>query len=115
VAYALAGTIDIDLSTEPLASTTTASRFYLKDLWPTDAEVAESVRASLTPEMFKERYASALAATNAGQNVPTTNTVTYNWDPASTYVKLPPYFDGLTMEPGVVENISGSARTRQTR
>jgi aconitate hydratase len=108
VAYALAGTIDIDLSTEPLGVDHDGQPVYLKDLWPTDAEVAESVRASLTPEMFKERYASAFGGDERWQNVPTTNTVTYNWDPASTYVKLPPYFDGLTMEPGVVENISGA-------
>jgi aconitate hydratase len=81
---------------------------YLKDLWPTDADVAEGVRASLTPEMFKERYASAFGGDERWQEVPTTNTVTYSWDPASTYVKLPPYFDGLTLEPGVVADIEGA-------
>jgi aconitate hydratase len=108
VAYALAGTIDIDLSNEPLGADTSGQPVYLKDLWPTDAEVAEGVRASLTPEMFKERYASVFDGDQRWQSVPTTNTMTYAWDPASTYVKLPPYFDGLTMEPGVVENIEGA-------
>ena len=108
VAYALAGTIDIDLSREPLGADTSGQPVYLKDLWPTDAEVAEGVRASLTPEMFKERYASVFDGDQRWQSVPTTNTMTYAWDPASTYVKLPPYFDGLTMEPGVVENIEGA-------
>src|ERR1017187_1279797 len=108
VAYALAGTIDIDLSHEPLGADTSGQPVYLKDLWPTDAEVAEGVRASLTPEMFKERYASVFDGDQRWQSVPTTNTMTYAWDPASTYVKLPPYFDGLTMEPGVVENIEGA-------
>jgi aconitate hydratase len=108
VAYALAGTIDIDLSSEPLGIDDNGEPVFLKDLWPTDAEVAEGVRASLTPEMFKERYASAFGGDERWQGVPTTNTVTYNWDPASTYVKLPPYFDGLTMEPDVVENIAGA-------
>src|ERR1019366_1533698 len=96
VAYALAGTIDIDLSNEPLGADTSGQPVYLKDLWPTDAEVA------------KERCASVFDGDQRWQSVPTTNTMTYAWDPASTYVKLPPYFDGLTMEPGVVENIEGA-------
>jgi aconitate hydratase len=108
VAYALAGTIDIDLSNEPLGAGADGQPVYLKDLWPTDAEVAEGVRASLTPEMFKERYASAFAGDDRWRAVPTSNTVTYSWDPASTYVKLPPYFDGLTMEPGVVTDLEGA-------
>jgi aconitate hydratase len=108
VAYALAGTIDIDLRTEPLGASFDGQPVYLKDLWPSDADVAEGVRASLTPEMFKERYASAFAGDDRWKGVPTTNTVTYAWDPKSTYVKLPPYFEGLTMEPGVVTDVEGA-------
>jgi aconitate hydratase len=108
VAYALAGTIDIDLRSEPLGEDTKGMPVYLKDLWPTDADVAEGVRASLTPEMFEERYASAFGGDERWQDVPTTNTVTYTWDPTSTYVKLPPYFDGLTLEPGDVSDIRGA-------
>jgi aconitate hydratase len=108
VAYALAGTIDIDLSAEALGEGSDGKPVFLKDLWPTDAEVAEAVRASLTPDMFKERYASAFGGDERWQNVPTTNTVTYSWDPASTYVKLPPYFEGLSMEPGVVKDVEGA-------
>jgi aconitate hydratase len=108
VAYALAGTIDIDLTREPLGAGHDGQPVYLKDLWPSDAEVAEGVRASLSPEMFKVQYASSFAGDERWQSVPTTNTVTYAWDPASTYVKLPPYFDGLSMEPGVVNDIAGA-------
>ncbi len=108
VAYALAGTIDIDLSSEPLGEDRDGNPVYLRDLWPTDAEVADAVRASLTPEMFEERYAAAFSGDERWQNVPSTNAVTYAWDANSTYVKLPPYFDGLTMEPGVVSDISGA-------
>jgi len=108
VAYALAGTIDIDLSSEPLGEDRDGNPVYLRDLWPTDAEVAEAVRSSLTPEMFEERYAAAFSGDERWQNVPSTNAVTYAWDANSTYVKLPPYFDGLTMEPGVVSDISGA-------
>jgi aconitate hydratase len=108
VAYALAGTIDIDLSTDALGVDRQGQPVYLKDLWPTDAEVAAAVRASLTPEMYAERYASAFSGDAKWQAVPATNAVTYAWDEASTYVKLPPYFDGLTMEPGVVRDVEGA-------
>jgi len=108
VAYALAGTIDIDLSSEPLGTGADGEPVFLSDLWPSDAEVAEAVRASLTPDMFEQRYASAFSGDERWQGVPTTNAVTYAWDDASTYVKLPPYFDGLTMEPGVVADITGA-------
>src|SRR5665213_3338036 len=108
VAYALAGTMDIDLASEPLGVGTNEKPVYLSDLWPSDAEVAEAVRASITPAMFKERYASAFSGDERWQEVPTTNAVTYAWDPTSTYVKLPPYFDGLTMQPGVVTDFAGA-------
>jgi len=105
VAYALAGTIDIDLSSEPLGVDSTGTPVFLSELWPSDADVAEAVRSSITPEMFKTRYASAFGGDERWQAVPTTNEETYNWDQASTYVKQPPYFEGLTMEPGVVEDV----------
>ncbi len=108
VAYALAGTMDIDLANEPLGIGTDEKPVFLSDLWPSDADVAEAVRASITPAMFEERYASAFSGDERWQQVPTTNAVTYDWDPKSTYVKLPPYFDGLTMEPGVVTDFSGA-------
>ena len=105
VAYALAGTIDIDLSSEPLGVDRDGQPVYLKDLWPSDAEVAAAVRASLTPEMFEERYAAAFSGDDRWRAVPATNAITYAWDERSAYVKLPPYFDGLTMEPGTVSDI----------
>jgi aconitate hydratase len=105
VAYALAGTIDIDLSSEPLGIDPSGTPVFLSDLWPSDADVAAAVRASITPEMFKTRYASAFGGDDRWQAVPTTNEETYRWDQKSTYVKLPPYFEGLTMEPGVVEDV----------
>ncbi len=108
VAYALAGTIDIDLSSEPLGVDRDGAAVFLADLWPSDAEVAAAVRASITPEMFEERYASAFSGDERWQGVPTTNAVTYAWDDRSTYVKLPPYFEGLTMEPGLVRDIDNA-------
>lgn len=108
VAYAIAGTVDIDVTTEPLGHDQEGAPVYLRDLWPSDQEVADAVRASLTPEMFKTRYASAFSGDERWQKVPSTNAVTYAWDKNSTYVKLPPYFEGLTMEPGVVSDITGA-------
>jgi aconitate hydratase len=105
VAYALAGTIDIDLSSEPLGTDSVGTPVFLSDLWPSDADVASAVRASITPEMFETRYASAFGGDDRWKAVPTTSEVTYSWDQASTYVKLPPFFEGLTMEPGVVEDV----------
>ncbi len=108
VAYAIAGTIDIDLSSEPLGVGSDGQPVFLADLWPSDAEVAEAVRASLTPAMFQERYASAFSGDERWREVPTTNAITYAWDDDSTYVKLPPYFAGLTPEPGVVRDVLGA-------
>ncbi len=108
VAYALAGTIDIDLSSEPLGVGTDGEPVFLSDLWPSDAEVAEAVRASITPAMFQERYASAFSGDERWRAVPATNAITYAWDDDSTYVKLPPYFEGLTREPGVVSDVVGA-------
>ena len=107
VAYSLAGTVDIDLNTEPLGTGSNGQPVFLKDVWPTDAEVAGAVRASLTPKMFEERYASAFSGDERWQGVPATNAVTYAWDDASTYVKLSPFFDGLSMQPGVVTDFTG--------
>ena len=107
VAYSLAGTVDIDLNAEPLGTGSNGQPVFLKDVWPTDAEVAAAVRASLTPQMFEERYASAFSGDERWQGVPATNAVTYAWDSASTYVKLSPFFDGLSMQPGVVSDFTG--------
>jgi aconitate hydratase len=108
VAYALAGTIDIDLSSEPLGTDSNGQPVFLSELWPSDADVADAVRASITPQMFEERYASVFSGDERWRAVPTTHEVTYNWDQKSTYVKLPPFFDGLTMEPGVVTDVVGA-------
>jgi aconitate hydratase len=108
VAYALAGTIDIDLTSEALGTDASGAPVYLADLWPSDADVAEAVRASITPEMFKTRYANIFAGEDRWRAVPTTHEVTYHWDPKSTYVKAPPYFEGLTMQVGTVEDVIGA-------
>ncbi len=108
VAYALAGTIDIDLTSEPLGVDANGVDVYLRDLWPSDADVASAVRAALTPEMFATRYASAFTGDERWAQVASADTVTYAWDDSSTYVKLSPFFDGLTKEPGLVSDVLGA-------
>ncbi|MGH8286849.1 MAG: aconitate hydratase AcnA, partial [Steroidobacteraceae bacterium] len=108
VAYALAGSLEVDLTTEPLGTGSDGKPVYLEDIWPTDREVQDTVLRSIDPKMFRDSYASVFAGdTNwAGINVPAGKI--YSWDPKSTYVKNPPYFDGMSMAPGVVSDIRGA-------
>ena len=105
VAFALAGRIDIDLYTEPLGTDRDGKDVFLKDIWPTTREVAETVRASVHPEMFAKEYAAVFTgdARWAGLAVPEGDR--YAWDPGSTYIKRAPYFDGMPRTPGPVKDI----------
>lgn len=105
VAYALAGSTLIDLSTQPLGQSADGTDIYLKDIWPTQEEVAEELAKAITPEMFKSRYAKVFEGDNEWQQLPTTEADLYAWDDHSTYVKNPPYFDGMTPAPTPVGNI----------
>jgi aconitate hydratase len=96
VAYALAGTMKLNLATEPLGSGSDGTPVYLKDIWPTSAEVAEFIRAYITPSMFTTRYADVFKGDARWQAVGGSKTgETYDWDPGSTYVQNPPYFEDL--------------------
>jgi aconitate hydratase len=108
VAYALAGRMDIDLTTEPLGRTATGEDVYLKDLWPTGAEIDALLASSLNDGMFRTRYADVFAgdARWAGMHVPAGER--YAWDEKSEYVKRPPYFDGMPATPPAVRDITGA-------
>jgi aconitate hydratase len=108
VAYAIAGTMNIDLSSEPIGTDREGADVFLADLWPSDADVAEAVRTSLTPEQFTQRYAEVFTGDEhwAAVQVPTGET--FDWNPASTYVLQPPYFETLTMETSAVHDIAGA-------
>jgi aconitate hydratase len=108
VAYALAGRMDIDLTTEPLGRTATGEDVYLKDLWPTGAEIDALLASSLNDGMFRTRYADVFAgdARWAGMHVPAGER--YAWDEKSEYVKRPPYFDGMPAKPPAVRDITGA-------
>ena len=108
VAYALAGTMDIDLAKDPIAQDRDGNDVYLKDIWPTSQEVAELVEATVTREAFQSKYADVFKGDDKWQGVETTEEKTYDWPPASTYVQNPPYFQGITMETNAIENIEGA-------
>ncbi|KIN77065.1 aconitate hydratase AcnA [Sulfitobacter mediterraneus] len=108
VAYALAGTMDINLATDPIAQTPDGKDVYLKDIWPTTQEVAELVEQTVTREAFQTKYADVFKGDEKWQAVETTDSQTYDWPVQSTYVQNPPYFQGMSKEPGVITNIEGA-------
>ncbi len=105
VAYALAGTMDINLATDPIAQTPEGRDVYLRDIWPTTQEVAELVEQTVTRDAFLTKYADVFKGDEKWQAVETTEEKTYDWPPQSTYVQNPPYFQGMSPEPGVITNI----------
>ncbi len=108
VAYALAGSMDIDLYSEPLGQDSGGADVYLKDIWPSPAEVESIVGSAITSEMFTDDYADVFAGDERWQSLPTPEGDTFAWDADSTYVRKPPYFDGMTQEPAAVDDISGA-------
>ena len=108
VAYALAGTADIDLSTEPLGIGTDGKPVFLKDIWPSPQEVAETVRAAIDSDMFRASYGDVFAGDAHWQSIAIPAGKLYAWDPKSTYVRNPPYFDGMSRSPGAVKPIAGA-------
>ncbi|MDG1118099.1 MAG: aconitate hydratase AcnA [Flavimaricola sp.] len=108
VAYALAGDMNIDLTTEPLGTGSDGQPVYLKDVWPTQAEIAELVEATVTREAFLSKYADVFKGDEKWQGVEVTDSETYDWPTASTYVQNPPYFQGMSKDPGVITNIEGA-------
>ena len=106
VAYALAGSMDIDLTSEPLATGSDGKPVYLKDIWPSPAEVATAVRGAVDSAMFKKSYASVFQGDEHWNSIKVPAGEVYAWEPKSTYVRNPPYFDGMTMKPGAIGEIS---------
>ncbi|MDX2238005.1 MAG: aconitate hydratase AcnA [Hyphomonadaceae bacterium] len=105
VAYALAGTITRDLTAEPLGTGSDGAPVYLKDIWPSNADIEAVVRAAVTPDMFAARYADVFKGDANWQAIQVTGGQTYDWPISSTYVKNPPYFEGMTMQPKPVTNV----------
>jgi len=108
VAYALAGTMDIDLTVDPLGEDDAGHPVFLSDIWPSEQEVTDAIRASLTSEMFRTRYGAVFAGDEYWQQVPVAEGETFSWQDDSTYVKNPPFFEGMTMTPKPVTDIAGA-------
>jgi aconitate hydratase len=108
VAYALAGTMDIDLMNDSLGADEQGNDVHLADIWPTEAEIDEIIASAIGAEMFTESYADVFAGDEEWQSLPTPEGEIFAWDPDSTYVRKPPYFDGMPAEPVPVTDIEGA-------
>ncbi len=107
VAFSLAGRIDIDLIHEPLGTGKDGQPVYLKDIWPSLQEIKETIQSALEPEMFREKYGRVFEGDENWRKLPATEERIYQWDPKSTYIKKPPFFEGMAREitlPGNIEN-----------
>jgi aconitate hydratase len=108
VAYALTGTMDTNLTTDPLGTGSDGQPVYLRDIWPSATEISEVIASCLQPEMFTREYAEVFAGDQRWQALPVPSGDSFAWDPSSTYVRRPPYFDGLAPEPGPLRDIGGA-------
>ncbi|HEY6738898.1 MAG TPA: aconitate hydratase, partial [Actinopolymorphaceae bacterium] len=108
VAYALAGTMDLDLTSEPLGKDSEGNDVYLADIWPSAQEVESVVESAIASEMFIRDYADVFAGDELWRSLPTPEGSTFAWDPESTYVRKPPYFDGMPVTPEPVSDIRGA-------
>jgi aconitate hydratase len=108
VAYALAGSMDRDLATEPIGTGSDGQPVYLSDIWPSPQEVQDVVSSAISSEMFTQDYADVFAGDERWQSLPTPSGNTFEWDEGSTYVRKPPYFEGMTMNPEPVTDIAGA-------
>jgi aconitate hydratase len=108
VAYALAGSMDVDLFNDALGQDTDGNDVFLKDIWPSPSEVEEVIAGAINSEMFDDRYADVFAGDEQWRSLPTPEGKTFEWDSESTYVRKPPYFDGMPAEPEAVTDIEGA-------
>ena len=108
VAYALAGSMDVDLTTDPLGTDAEGRPVHLRDVWPSAEEVVDAVRQAVTSEMFRSRYASVFEGDDRWAQMDVGSGDTFPWDPASTYVLRPPFFEGVGPEPAPVADVEGA-------
>ncbi len=108
VAYALAGTMDIDFEKEPIGHDQAGKAVFLKDIWPTAEEIHQAIESSVLPEMFKKQYESAFTANERWNAIETTKGDLYKWDPSSTYIQLPPFLEGITSTAAAVTSITNA-------
>ncbi len=107
VAYALAGTVDFDLNNDSLGKDKDGNDVYLADIWPSQEEVNAAVKATVTPELFRKEYETVFNDNKRWNEIQTSNEAIYAFDSKSTYIQNPPFFEGLSPEPGSVNPLSG--------
>lgn len=108
IIYALAGTMDIDLFNDPIGQDRNGNDVFMRDLWPTQAEIEDVINSSISSEMFSSRYADVFAGDERWRSLPTPGGVVFTWNEESTYVRRAPYFDGMPDEPIAVKDIEGA-------
>jgi aconitate hydratase len=108
VAYALAGTIDIDLTTQPMGTGSDGQPVYLRDIWPTNKEIGDTIAATVGPEMFAKNYADVFKGDSRWNRIDSPEGESFRWDEMSTYIKHPPFFEGMTMAVGTIDDIHGA-------
>jgi aconitate hydratase len=105
VAYALAGTVDIDFDNDPIGQDSAGNDVYLRDIWPTQEEILATIQNSLNADMFKEQYGNVYTGNPQWNEIPSTDEAVYEWDEASTYIQEPPFFIDMPVEPAPIEDI----------
>ncbi|MBU3749167.1 MAG: aconitate hydratase AcnA [Mycobacterium sp.] len=108
IAYALAGSMDFDFASDPLGRDAQGGEVFLKDIWPSTKQIEETIASAITQDMFKSNYADVFQGDQRWQNLPTPSGDTFAWDPKSTYVRKPPYFEGMPAQPVPVTDITGA-------
>ncbi|MFE5479940.1 MULTISPECIES: aconitate hydratase AcnA [unclassified Nocardia] len=108
IAYALAGTMDFDFETDALGTDTEGNEVFLKDIWPSPQEIDDTIKSSISQDMFRNSYATVFDGDQRWQGLATPEGDTFEWDEKSTYVRKAPYFDGMSMDPSPVTDISGA-------
>jgi aconitate hydratase len=108
IAYALAGTMDFDFENDALGTDSDGTEVFLRDIWPSQKDITDTIASSINREMFVKNYADVFKGDDRWRNLPTPTGNTFDWDPKSTYVRKPPYFDGMPAEPEPVTDVSGA-------
>jgi aconitate hydratase len=108
VAYALAGSMNIDLTRDPIGTDKKGNDVFLEDLWPSSKEIADTIRKCVTPKMFRTRYADVFTGDAAWRKVKAKPSLTYQWDITSTYVQHPPYFENMPEKPSAIADVEGA-------
>ncbi|MGH8081013.1 MAG: aconitate hydratase AcnA, partial [Lysobacter sp.] len=108
VAYAIAGTVNIDLTKEPIGQSSDGKDVFLRDIWPSNKEIGDTIAATVGPELFAQNYADVFKGDTRWNQIASPDGESFQWDESSTYIKNPPYFDGMTMQVGTIDDVHGA-------